>query len=102
METIEIYKKWVLLEETSWRWKSREIWLKKGDRNMSFFHRMTNPYRKRNQMARVKIDGAWIIEDRELRVAVSRTVQLLLSTNDDYRSNLSELSFERLEDFEVT
>ncbi|RVW30523.1 putative ribonuclease H protein [Vitis vinifera] len=29
-EAREMYKKWVLLEETSWRQKSREIWLKEG------------------------------------------------------------------------
>ena len=36
--------------------KIKEIWLKEGDRNTSFFHKMTNAHRRRNQMARVKIN----------------------------------------------
>ena len=44
----EMYKKWVLLEEMSWKQKLREIWLKERDKNTSFFHRMANAHRKRN------------------------------------------------------
>ena len=51
----EDYKKWVDLEEVSWRQKSKEIWLKEGDRNTGFFHRMTNSHRRRNSIRSIRI-----------------------------------------------
>ena len=47
----ENYKEWVDLEDVSWRHKSREIWLKEGDRNTRFFHRMANSHRRRNSIS---------------------------------------------------
>ena len=56
-DTREEYKKWVLLEEITWRQKSREVWLKKGDRNTSFFDKMANAHRRRNNVDRIRING---------------------------------------------
>ncbi|RVW88494.1 hypothetical protein CK203_043831 [Vitis vinifera] len=47
-ETMEEYKKWILLEENTWRQKSKKVWLKEGDRNTGFFHKMANAHRRRN------------------------------------------------------
>ncbi|RVW85679.1 Transposon TX1 uncharacterized 149 kDa protein [Vitis vinifera] len=56
-EAKDSFKKWVLLEETHWRQLSKELWLKEGDRNTGFFHRMANAHRRNNSLERMKING---------------------------------------------
>ena len=49
-EAKEDYAKWVKLEEIHWRQLSRELWLREGDRNTGYFHRMANAHRRRQTM----------------------------------------------------
>ena len=60
-KTIELeeFKRWALLEEIMWRHKSRENWLKEGDGNTKFFHKMANSHIKHSEMTGLKIDGVW-------------------------------------------
>ena len=51
-------EKAALLEEISWRQKSRVLYLKEGDFNTRFFHRMANSNRKNNCIENLMIDGA--------------------------------------------
>ena len=51
-----------VLEETSWRQKSRALWLKDGDRNTRFFHRMVNIHKRINFMGRMCIRGSFCFE----------------------------------------
>ena len=59
-EALEDYKKWALLEETSWRQKSREIWLREGDKNTRFFHKMVNACPRRVLLTKVRIQWGYI------------------------------------------
>ena len=73
------FKKWALLEETYWRQKSREIWLKEGDMNTKFFHRVTNSHRRNNALNKIKINGQWLTEEREIKQGVVEAFKNLLS-----------------------
>lgn len=46
------FEKWVLIE-VLWSQKPREVWLKDGDGNTRFFHKMANAHNRRNFLARI-------------------------------------------------
>ena len=74
------YRRWSLLEEASWRQKSREIWLKEGDRNTGFFHKMANSHRRRNAINKIKINGRWLTDDNAIQKGIV----------DEFKGHLSE------------
>jgi hypothetical protein len=57
----------IFLEEVSWRQKSRALWLKEGDNNTKFFHRLANSYRRNNSIKSLVVDGDTIVESDEIK-----------------------------------
>ncbi|KAL8143992.1 hypothetical protein V2J09_017024 [Rumex salicifolius] len=54
-------------EEILWKQKSKEAWLKDGDRNTKFFHTSTLIRRKANRVVALKReDSSWIFQKEEL------------------------------------
>ena len=97
MTALEEFKKWSLMEETSWRQKSREIWLKEGDRNTGFFHRMANSHKKSNTIEMIRIGGEWLEGDGEVRTGIVNAFKTLLSDPGFWRASPEGLDFSRLE-----
>ena len=97
MTALEEFKKWSLMEETSWRQKSREIWLKEGDMNTGFFHRMANSHKKSNTIERIRIGGDWFEGDEEVRTCIVNAFKVLLSDPGSWRASPEGLDFSRLE-----
>ena len=59
---------WLYRSETLWRQKSRELWLKLGDKNSRFFHLSTIIRRRSNNIDVIKgEDGSWISEPKQIR-----------------------------------
>ncbi|RVW67778.1 hypothetical protein CK203_062452 [Vitis vinifera] len=65
---VEDLKKWAEMEEMLWRQKSRELWLKKWDKNTSFFHKMANAHRRRNFMAKLRVWRLLSLKKRSLKL----------------------------------
>ena len=51
------YEELLRLEEITWRQKSQVTWLREGDKNTRFFHRVANSNRRFNSIDRLSIDG---------------------------------------------
>ena len=90
------YKYWSLLEEVSWRQKSRELWLKEGDKNTSFFHRMANSHKRRNCIKKVRVNGNWFKDEASIKREVAASFQSTLSAPGGWRPCLSGLNFKEL------
>ena len=59
---------WLSNNESFWKQKSREVWLKEGDKNSKFFHLSTIIRRRRNAIDAIKgDDGVWITNKAEIR-----------------------------------
>ncbi|KAJ9695145.1 hypothetical protein PVL29_010576 [Vitis rotundifolia] len=95
-EAKEEYAKWVSLEETHWRQLSRELWLKEGDRNTGYFHRMANAHRIVNSLDRIKINGVWLSEEQEVREGIAHAFHQLLSDNQGWKADIGRLQLQQI------
>ncbi|KAK2653131.1 hypothetical protein Ddye_012987 [Dipteronia dyeriana] len=69
-------------EEIFWQQKSRNCWLKEGDRNTKFFHRSTVIRRRKNKIEGFKReDDSWIGEIEEMKNEAVHYFQTLFMDN---------------------
>ena len=100
-EAKENYRKWVLMEETHWRQLSREIWLKEGDRNTGFFHRMVSAHCRNNSLERIRINGEWLLEEQEIREGIANAFHNMLSEDMGWKADIGRLQFDQISQQEV-
>ncbi|XP_042940888.1 uncharacterized protein LOC122275743 isoform X2 [Carya illinoinensis] len=75
----------ILMEEISWRQKSRALWLREEDRCTKFFHRVANSHRRNNNIAMLKIDSTKCREEHAIKVHIVGFYEQLLTEPMSWR-----------------
>ena len=91
------FEKWTLMKEVSWRQKSREVWLREGDRNTGFFHKMANSHKRRNYLSKIKINGTWLTEEQEINGRVVGAFKDLLTDPRGWHPFMEGLDFNKID-----
>ena len=89
------------LDEISWCQKSRVLWLKEGDRNTKFFHRMANSHRRNNFIGCLDIEGTLTSDPKEIEESILRYYKQLYSESTQWCLSLNGLPFTALESEEA-
>uniref|UniRef100_A0A2N9GPX3 Reverse transcriptase zinc-binding domain-containing protein n=1 Tax=Fagus sylvatica TaxID=28930 RepID=A0A2N9GPX3_FAGSY len=76
---------WLEWEELKWKQKSKELWLRKGDRNSKFFHLSTVVRRRRNLISEIQLsDGQWIHSRDDIESYFSMQFQNIFQTSNPH------------------
>ena len=88
------------LEEISWRQKSKALFIKEGDNNTRFFHRIANSHRRTNQIRGVEVDGILFEEESDVTDQVVDFYKRLYQEPEAWRPTIDGLEFACLEETE--
>ncbi|WMV29767.1 hypothetical protein MTR67_023152 [Solanum verrucosum] len=75
-------------EETAWRQRSRAVWLRQGDRNTNFFHKVANSHRRVNTTDKIKAREELLTEPAEIQREITEYYENLYSETEDWRPEL--------------
>nr|XP_016434734.1 PREDICTED: uncharacterized protein LOC107761081 [Nicotiana tabacum] len=85
-----------IAQETSWWQKSRALWLKEGDSNTKFFHRVAVANRRRNFIESLVVDGVRIEREEEVKGAIVGFYENLYKEEVSWRPTLGGIEFNHI------
>ena len=69
------------------------MWLKEGDNNTKFFHKMTNSNRRRNYIGGLEVDGVYYEEEAKMRNQVVQFYENMFCEIEEWRPHVDGLHF---------
>jgi hypothetical protein len=89
-----------LCEEIHWQQKSRALWLKEGDNNTRFFHKVANSHRRYNRVETLRIDGVLSNDPNEVKEHVVQFYCNLYSEQSIWRPRMDNQAFSSIDEEE--
>lgn len=80
-------------EEIAWRQRSRIQWLKNGDKNTKYFHRMATVHRRFNTIDTIEGGGDTIIDADTIKMTIQNYYQNLYSETENWRPDFNLQDF---------
>lgn len=75
-------------EEIAWRQRSRVQWLKQGDKNTKFFHRIATSHWRFNSMEQLEVDGDIVKDPALIKEVVQNFYMNLYKESEKWRPDL--------------
>ena len=89
-------EKAILLDEISWRQKFRTLWLREGDKNTKFFHRLSNSHRRNNSISSRLIKGELYTDSDAISNCITQFYINLFLEEEGWRTLLDGLEFSNI------
>ena len=91
----------ILMDEICWRQKSRALWLKEGDRNTKYFHRIANSHRRKNFIGSIIVDGETITDPAEINGKIVDFYSTLFTESGPRRPTIDDLTVSTIDESDV-
>ncbi|KAL0407261.1 UNVERIFIED_CONTAM: putative mitochondrial protein [Sesamum latifolium] len=80
-----------IFEETTWRQRSKELWLREGDRNTGFFHRKASQRFKTNLVRKIKdAHGRWVESEAEIQRCIVDHFRAVYASSRPLQENIAK------------
>ncbi|WMV13369.1 hypothetical protein MTR67_006754 [Solanum verrucosum] len=76
-------------EEIAWRQRSRVHWLKHGDKNTKFFHRMATAHKRFNTIDMLMVEGVTVTDSEEIKGTIINFYQNLYRESEQWRPDFN-------------